>query len=222
MLTGALALIPLAVVLWIIVPHGTFERLATISEQLQHGDLNQRLNIWQAGGHAFVRAPFFGTGAGSFVSAAGLAPIDTARNTALSIAVSGGLLALFLATAIVSAAIWSIAQTHGKLRWALATALLVWIVTSPVATVGTWLLLGLIAFAGRLAVEQPEELAAYFSIDQSSPKRVSFRLTCKGSMTMMHIPASPGELLKEFLGGMTATQLYLPAWRTNAIRMEDH
>jgi O-antigen ligase len=170
-LAGALALPALAVALWFIVPRGSFERLATIPEQLQGGDLNQRLNIWTAGWHAFVRAPFFGTGAGSFVSAAGLGPIDTAHNTALSIAVTGGLAALFLATAIVAAAIWSIAQTHGSLKWAMTVALLVWFITSLVATVEesrtTWLLLAMIALAGRLGVEQPEELAACFP-DQAS------------------------------------------------------
>jgi len=165
-LAGALALPALAAALWFIVPRESFERLATIPEQLQGGDLNQRLNIWTAGWHAFVRAPFFGTGAGSFVSAAGLGPIDTAHNTALSIAVSGGLVALFLATAVVAAAIWSIAQTHGPLKWAMAVALLVWFTTSLVATVEesrtTWLLLAMIALAGRLRMEQPEELATCF------------------------------------------------------------
>lgn len=165
-LAGALVLLPLAGALWFIVPHGSFERLATIPEQLQGGDLNQRLNIWTAGWHAFVRAPVFGTGAGSFVSAAGLGPIDTAHNTALSIAVSGGLVALFLATAIVAAAIWSIALARGPLKWAMAVALLVWFITSLVATVEesrtTWLLLALIALAGRLGVEEPTELAECF------------------------------------------------------------
>jgi hypothetical protein len=165
-LAGALVLPPLAAALWFIIPRESFERLATIPEQLQGGDLNQRLNIWTAGWHAFVRAPFFGTGTGSFVSAAGLGPIDTAHNTALSIAVSGGLVALFLATAIVAAAVWSIAQIHGPLRWAMAVALLAWFTTSLVATVEesrtTWLLLGLIALAGRLGVEEPKELAECF------------------------------------------------------------
>jgi len=166
LLAGVLALPGLAVALWFIVPRESFERLATIPEQLQGGDLNQRLNIWTAGWHAFVRAPFFGTGAGSFVSAAGLGPIDTAHNTALSIAVSGGLIALFLGTAIVVAAIWSTAQIHGPLKWAMVVALLVWFTTSLVATVEesrtTWLLLALIALAGRLGIEEPEELAVCF------------------------------------------------------------
>jgi O-antigen ligase len=166
-LAATLALPPIGVLLWFIVPHGTFERLATISEQLQGGDLNMRWKIWAAGWHAFVRAPFFGTGAGSFVSAAGLGPIDTAHNTALSIAVSGGLCGLFLASAIVAAALWSISQTRGPIRWAMATTLLVWLITSLVDTVEesrtTWLLLALIALAGRLGVEEPEALAACFA-----------------------------------------------------------
>ncbi len=168
-LTGALALPPIAVLLWLIVPRGSLERLATIGEQIQGGDLNQRMNIWSAGWRAFVHAPFFGTGAGTFVSAAGTATVDTAHNTALSIAVSGGLCALFVAVAVVAAAIWSIMQTRGPLRWALATALVVWGITSLVATVEesrtTWLLLAVIALAGRLGTEEPQELAACFSAD---------------------------------------------------------
>jgi len=165
-LAGTLALPLLAALLWWIVPSGSFERLATISEQLQGGGLNQRWNIWTAGWHAFVKAPLFGTGADSFVSAAGMSPIDTAHNTALSIAVSGGLVALFLATAIVAVAIWSITQTKGQLRWAMALALAVWGITSMVATVevnrSTWLLLAMIALAGRLGVEEPEGLDECF------------------------------------------------------------
>ncbi len=171
-LAGALALPPLAALLWWIVPRGSFERLATIPEQLQGGDLNQRLNIWTAGWHAFVKAPVLGTGAGTFVSAAGTASIDTAHNTALSIAVTGGLVALFLATAIVVVAIWALMQTRGPLKWALAVTLAVWVVTSLVDTVEesrtTWLLLALIALAGRLGVEEPEGLAACFPTSVSS------------------------------------------------------
>ena len=74
--------------------------------------------------------------------------------------------AFFLAVAIVALAVRSVVQTHGPLRLAMATALLVWVVTSLVATVEesrtTWLLLALIALAGRLAVEEPEGLAECF------------------------------------------------------------
>jgi O-antigen ligase len=170
-IAGALALPAIVAVLWFSVPHETLGRLATILEQLRSKDLNQRMNIWSAGWHAFVQAPLVGRGAGSFVAAAGQAPIDTAHNTALSIVVGGGLCALFLAVAIVALAVRSILQTQGALRLAMATGLLVWLVTSLVASVEesrtTWLLLGLIAVAGRLAVEEPEELAACFP---SSPR----------------------------------------------------
>src|SRR5208337_4889020 len=90
-LAASMAALPaFAAALWVSVPRETFERLATIPAQLDGGGLNQRLNIWVAGWQAFVRAPFFGSGAGSFVAAAGLASDDTAHNTALSIAVELG------------------------------------------------------------------------------------------------------------------------------------
>jgi len=167
---AALIALPVfAALLWFTIPAEIFERLATIPAQLEGGDLNERLNIWSAGWHAFVQAPLAGSGAGTFVLAAGLAPIDTAHNTALSLAVSGGLCALFLAAAIVALAIRAVLVTRGKLRIALATALLVWIVTSLVATVEesrtTWLLLAMIALAGRLAEEDPELLSASFPGD---------------------------------------------------------
>jgi O-antigen ligase len=175
-LAAVLALPAIAAGLWFAVPHAIFGRLATIPEQIQSGDLNQRLNIWSAGWDAFVRAPWFGSGAGSFIGAAGLAPIDTAHNTVLSIMVGGGLCALFLAVAIVVLAARAVLSTHGALRLALATALLVWAITSLVATVEesrtTWLLFALIALAGRLAADAPERLAACFQ-DPNPPHELA-------------------------------------------------
>jgi len=166
LLAAVLALPALAAAVWLLIPREIFDRLATIPAQLAGGDLNQRLNIWSAGWQAFRQAPLAGSGAGSFVSAAGLAPIDTAHNTALSLLVGGGLCALFLASILLALAVWAVLKTRGALRTALLTALLVWLVTSLVATVEesrtTWLLLALIALAGRLAAEEPEELAGCF------------------------------------------------------------
>jgi len=174
-LAGVAALPVLAGALWFALPPGTFDRLATIPEQLQGGDLNQRWNIWTAGLHAFVQAPLLGTGAGSFVSAAGTNPLDTAHNSALSIAVAGGLCALFLAAGIVVLAARSVLATRGPLLIAFTTVLVVWAVTSMVDTVeenrATWLLLGLATLAGRLAVEEPEQLEECFpSTSQGSQK----------------------------------------------------
>ena len=166
-LIPALFLLPfLAAVIWTMVPEATFERLATIPEQLQGGDLNQRLNIWTAGWQAFARRPLFGSGAGTFVAAAGLAPIDTAHNTLLSLVVEGGVTELILCAAIVAACAQSVRKMAGALRIGLGTALAVWCLTLLAATVEqnrtTWILLGMVACAGRLAVEAPEETAHCF------------------------------------------------------------
>lgn len=163
---GIMALPALAGALWLAIPGEIFARLATIPEQLASGDLNQRLNIWWAGWRAFARAPLVGTGAGTFVSAAGLAPADTAHNTALSIALGGGLCAVSLALAIGATALLMALRTRGALRWALLVALLVWTIASLVGTVEesrtTWLLFALIGLAGRLAEEEHWELAESF------------------------------------------------------------
>jgi O-antigen ligase len=165
-LAWALALPALALSLWLAVPSGTFERLGTIAEQLRGGDLNQRWNIWAVGWHAFVKAPLLGQGAGSFIVAAGTSPIDTAHNSALAILVEGGLGGFSLAVAIVALAAWSAMRTRGTLRVALVTSLVVWLLTSLVATVQesrtTWLLLAEIALAGRLAGEDADELESCF------------------------------------------------------------
>lgn len=171
-ITGTLALPAIAAGLWFIIPQEIFARLATIPEQLRHGDLNQRLNIWTAGLHAFARAPILGTGAGTFVNAAGLSPIDTAHNTILSIAVSTGLPGVTLVTAIVALTAFAATHTEGALRRALLVSLLVWAVTSSVATVEesrtTWLLFAIIAAAGRMAIEDHTELAECFPDPRSA------------------------------------------------------
>jgi O-antigen ligase len=166
-LAAVFALPVLAAALWLVVPAGTLDRLASIPEELQTGDLNQRLNIWTAGWRAFAHAPLIGSGAGSFVTAAHLAPMDTAHNTALSLLVGGGLVALFLATLLLALAIRASLGASGTLRIALITALIVWAVTSLVATVeenrSTWLLLATIIVGGRLAHESPSSLSLSFS-----------------------------------------------------------
>jgi O-antigen ligase len=140
--------------LWFVVPQETLARIATITEQVQGGDLNQRVNIWEAGWRAFTQAPFLGHGAGSFVSAAGLATIDTAHNTALSIAVEAGICGVALMTAIVAMALYAALKMRGATRILLVTWLTVWIMTSMVGTTTgsrtTWLLFGVIALMGRV------------------------------------------------------------------------
>ena len=178
------ALPALAAAAWLIVPYETLARLATIPGQVRGGDLNQRWNIWAAGWHAFAHAPFFGSGAGSFVAAAGLNPIDTAHNTALALVVEGGVVSLLLASVILGAALMALASTHGSIRTGMGAALCVWMVTSLVSTVhesrSTWLLLALVVLAGRLARENPAGLDRLFSIGLRRGARAATRAAAAG------------------------------------------
>lgn len=143
---------------WWAVPQETFERMAMIPQQFAGGDLNKRLNIWQAGWQAFVHAPFTGSGAGTFADASGLAAADTAHNSALAIGVEGGTIALLLASGLVVGAAAFVLTPRGRVRVAIGTAFAVWLVSSLVATLqenrATWLLLGMIAVAHRLGEEE--------------------------------------------------------------------
>lgn len=165
-LLGFFALPAVVACLWFVIPHEIFVRLATIPQQLAGGDLNQRVNIWWAGWHAFARAPIFGTGAGTFVAAARLAPGDTAHNTLLSVGVAGGLCAITLAVIIIVLVCRSALKTAGHLRLAFIVALMVWAVTSLTLTVEesrvTWLLFAIIALAGRCAEENHAALIICF------------------------------------------------------------
>jgi O-antigen ligase len=164
---GAVLSAPVLVAaVWYLVPSQSFARLATIPEQIQSGGLNQRMNIWTAGWHAFAKSPLMGTGAGTFVSASGMSALDTAHNTVLDIVIGGGLFALFVAAGIFALTVRAMLKTRGALQVALATSLAVWTVSAMVSTADesrtTWLLIALIALAGRLAVEQPEALHECF------------------------------------------------------------
>jgi hypothetical protein len=162
---AALSLPLIAVGFWFLVPHETLERITTIPEQLRSGNLNNRLNIWQGGWQAFAHAPLFGSGAGTFVDAAHLAPEDTAHNTLLSLGVDGGIVAMVIAVGIVVLCARSVLDLRGPVRIAFATALLVWLMLSLAATVeesrSTWLLLALISVAARLQREEPVAFARW-------------------------------------------------------------
>jgi O-antigen ligase len=161
------ALAVLAGALWLFVPAGSLDRLATIPQEVGSGDWNDRLNIWDAGWHAFHQSPWWGSGAGTFTAASGLAPGDTAHNTVMAVLVTGGLLGTAIFTAIVAAVGLSIFQTQGLLRVALATTLAVWAITSMVGSVeenrATWLLFAMMALAARLAKAHTRPLAELFS-----------------------------------------------------------
>jgi hypothetical protein len=153
--------------LFLFVPAGSLDRLATIPEQLGSGDWNERLNIWNSGWHAFTLSPWRGYGAGTFTTAAGLAAGDTAHNTVMAVLVSGGLTGTAIFLAILVGVARALLRTTGLLRVALGTTFAVWLITSMVGSVEenrvTWLLFGMMALAGRLEEEQPESMRRVFS-----------------------------------------------------------
>ncbi len=157
LLWAALALPVVAAGIWIALPDATVQRLETIPAQIADGDMNQRLNIWEAGWRAFTREPLLGQGAGSFVIAAGVAEGDTAHNTALSLAVEEGIVGVGLMTALLMMLARLAWSTRGSLRIALLSWMAVWSVASLVGTVAEsrmpWLIFALIAVAARLSQE---------------------------------------------------------------------
>ncbi len=147
--------------MWLLIPTAPLERLATIPDQLRNGDLNQRVNIWDAGWRSFVEAPWLGHGAGTFVTATGLATGATAHDTALSLLVESGLIGMALALALLVVLAREAMKTRGSLRVGLCTLLAVWGVASLVGTLDetrmTWLLFGIIALAGRVNADPVTE-----------------------------------------------------------------
>lgn len=167
-----------AITLWLIAPRETLGRLTTIPDQLLGGDLNQRWNIWAAGWRAFAHAPWLGSGLGTFVTAAGMAPEDTAHNTALAVAVEGGVVALALMAATVIMSVFLAIRLPHRARLGMMTILAAWLFLSAVSTLQgsriTWLLLGMISVAARLAEEDRDSLARCFAgTERGAPTRVA-------------------------------------------------
>lgn len=162
----------LVVCFWMAAPVETLDRLATIPQQLGGGDLNQRWNIWAAGWQAFVRAPVAGQGAGSFVAVTGLSPIDTAHNSALSIAVETGLVGLLCMAAIVGLAFRETWSSTLPIRGALMTALAAWVLQAAVTNVqnsrSSWMLLALALKAGELGRENADPAADMQIVDRTA------------------------------------------------------
>ncbi len=175
------------IAIWLYVPAGTLERLATITTEVQGGDWNDRTNLWAAGLMAFKRAPWLGYGAGTFASASHLAGNDTAHNTLLAILVTGGLTGLALFVGVLLAVTVSVIRTRGLMRVALGTTLAVWGVTSMVGSVeenrATWVLFGLTALAARLTRVCPVAMRLCFDAGiERSAKRRRLATACDGSI----------------------------------------
>jgi len=112
--------------------HSSASRRSPLS--FQAGDLNQRVNIWSAGWHAFVQAPWLGTGADRLS-----APPAWTRRIQRTTPRFRSLPAEDCAPCSLRlhsrVAVRALTRTRGPLLLAFTTALLVWMLTSLVATV---------------------------------------------------------------------------------------
>ena len=89
------------------VPDYSWARLATASEEIQSGDLNERREIWAAGLQAFGQHPVVGVGAGAFDAAVQPTLIISRppHQTFLSVLVGQGLIGLLLFLSIFAVAL---------------------------------------------------------------------------------------------------------------------
>jgi len=102
----------LFVLLPIVQPLTSFQRLGTTGTEVVHGDLNERTELWADGIHAFTQAPVLGVGTDMYRSVSGLNKV--AHNTYISVLVEEGLIGLVLFVAIL----WIVVRQVRRLpRW---------------------------------------------------------------------------------------------------------
>lgn len=151
------------------VPQVSIDRLSSTTSQIEGGDLNGRLNIWEQGLDSFRQHPFLGVGSDMFryVNIEG----KVAHNSALSILVEVGLIGLILYglillivfTHAVRQAPWEAALWICILAtWAIGASAHTWEYKKA-----TWLIFALIVCASSLwvSVRQTEQASRSQGMD---------------------------------------------------------
>ena len=139
-----------------IVPETSWSRIFTISEQVDSGDLNQRMSVWSAGAKAFVDHPLFGVGEGAYlqVSDKYFGEGFVAHNTFISVLVELGITGFLVFAAILLAtarSIRSLLNSSRSMWFAVAATWLVGVLAATWETQKpTWLFIALIAAAARI------------------------------------------------------------------------
>ena len=149
----ALLLIAVVLLLPVVEPLKSFQRLGTTGSELTRGDLTGRLLLWREGLISFAEHPVLGVGANMYRSINSLGKV--AHNSFLSVLVELGLVgfglfALVLVIAVTQA--WS--QPKWDSRFWLAL-LMVWAIGASALTwehrKSTWLFLSLLVVSAALA-----------------------------------------------------------------------
>ncbi len=140
-------------------PKTSWERLATVPDELAQGTLNRRTLIWSAGWQIFREHPFLGIGTNSFrfmvskelaipVGQDGLSPAPPAHNTFLSVLVEQGILGFVVYCTLLGYLGFSVATMPMLLRqmwgvcaavWVVGVSGLTWEMRKP-----TWFFFGLL------------------------------------------------------------------------------
>jgi O-antigen ligase len=143
---GILALLP------VVQPLRSFQRLGTTVSEINEGDLNMRVPIWQEGLDLLVDRPVLGVGAGAYSLVNDLD--KEAHNSFLSVAVEVGLIGFVLFGFIV---IIAATEAWDRLRFESGfwlTLILVWGIGASSLTWedrrSTWLVLTLVVVAANL------------------------------------------------------------------------
>lgn len=163
------------------IPETSISRLSTTQSEISGGDLNGRLEIWQAGLRAAADQPLVGYGAGAFRSAVrtGRPGHDkVAHNSFLSILVQLGLIGFgMFAFLVLNAGL----QTRHLPRWDAIfwlTLLLVWAIgafaLSWEARKQTWLFLSLVV-ASASVLDPSRVLSSQSEFSGAGPARLGWR-----------------------------------------------
>ena len=146
------------------VPEYSLYRLSTTVSNFTAGDLGERVNIWRHGLNIFSDNPLLGTGIGTFNKGfeqyAGF--VKSSHNVFLSILVEQGLVGLLIFSSILALMLFFIIKMPYLqctlcavllFAWFLGGMTLGWDLRKP-----TWLLLGLIAGHGSVALNRDRHI----------------------------------------------------------------
>jgi O-antigen ligase len=145
-----------------LLPPDTLKRLSSIGEEVEHGSMAGRRELWAAGWEQFKRHPLLGVGCGGFPEAISVASITTnvAHNTYLSVATELGVAGFLVWILSLGRLALDVLRMPKPQRWVWGTVLLSWMIGVSTLTweysKPTWLLFALIMSQARLTREDIE------------------------------------------------------------------
>ena len=154
--------IAILLLLPVIQPLKSFERLGTTTGALAEGDLNERTIIWREGLETFVDHPIIGIGTNMFRSINSLGKV--AHNTYISVLVELGLIGLGMFLVILGVVViqaWSLPKWDKSfwfsmlLVWGIGASSLTWEYRKT-----TWLFMNMIVASAALTRSREEKLPA--------------------------------------------------------------